>query len=245
VAGTTNAPTEYTARFVLPDLIERGRSNTLRCPVYRSAAVATCTAGTVTVLDAGGTSQVDEAAVTIVDGIATYAYSPATTLPYGEGWEVRWTLTVGGETVAATNDAALVRARLRCPVTDQDLYQRVSGLDPNGANPIHSFDNFQSHIELAWQRIERRLIERGNRPNLITSPSAFFDVALNGTLALIFEDMATRLNTAYADIAKGYRSQYEDAWRGLRFLYASTDNERADGGRRQSATPPLFACSRR
>lgn len=245
MAGTTNAPTEYSARFVLPDLIERGRTNTLRCPVYRSGVVAACTSGTITVLDASNTAQVDEAAVTVTEGIATYSYTPASTLPYGEGWEVRWTLTVDGDVLAVTNEAALVRARLRNPVTDQDLFQKVSGLDPSSPKPIHSQTDFQQKHELAWQRIQRRLIEKGNRPNLISSPSAFFDATLALTLALIFEDFTTRLNPAYADLAKGYRQQYEDAWRGLRVLYATSDDARADATKRQAPTPHLFAASRR
>lgn len=243
----TNVPTEYSVRFVLPDLLERGRANTLRCPVVRSGVIVTATSGTISILDAGGTEQVSAASCTISsEGVATYSYTPASTLSYGEGWEVRWDLLLdNGARVQATNECALVRARLNCPVSDYDLYQRVSGLDPSGAKPIHSQADFQSQLDLAWQRIERRLIEKGNRPNLISSPASFFDAALNLTLALIFENFSTRLNSAYMEQAKMFRAQYENAWKDLRFLYTTDDAVKSASGRRRAAEPPLFASSRR
>lgn len=244
----TNVPTEYSVRFVLPDLVERGRANTLRCPVIRSGVIVTATSGTITILDAAGAEQVAGASCTISsEGVATYSYTPASTLPYGEGWEVRWDLVLtGGATVQATNECALVRARLNCPVSDYDLYQRVSGLDPSGSvKPMHSQTTFQSQLDLAWQIIERRLIEKGNRPNLVSSPASFFDCALNLTLALIFENFSTRLNSAYMEQAKLFRAQYENAWKELRFTYATTDDSKGNPARRRPAEPPLFAASRR
>ena len=246
MAGTTNAPTEYAARFVLPDLLERGQANALRCPVYRAGAlVEPAAGGTVSVYDASGTARVDAATIDVTGRVATYSYTPGATLTVGEGWRVEWALTIAGSPFTARNDAALVRARLHNPVTDQDLYQVVSGLDPNGTAPIHSLPDLQEYLDAAWQKIQRRLIARGNRPNLAMSPSSFFDVALELTLALAFEDFATRLNAAHSATAKIHRDLYEAAWRDLRFLYDVDDSGQADNAtKRRSATPTFWLSGR-
>lgn len=243
--GETNVGTEYTVRFVLPDLIERGAANTLRCPVYLGGALVAPSAGTVSIYDAANVAQVSGASVTITGSVATYAYSPSASLPLGEGWRVEWALIVASAPINARNDAALVRSKLRCPITDQDLYQRVSALNPSGTAPIHALSTMQDYVDGAWQEINRRLIAKGNRPNLVLSPYSFFDVVLNLALSLVFEDFQTRLSEVHAERAATYRERYEAAWREVSFLNAYLqDGAQADPGRRRSASPVVMLCGR-
>lgn len=244
MVGTTNVDTEYTARFVLPDLIERGIANTLRCPLYLDGALVAPSSGTISIYDASNTAQVSGASATITGSVATYSYSPSASLTLGDNWRVEYTLTVSGATVYARNDAALVRARLRNPVTDADLYSRMSSLNPSNQTVIHSLSDLQDYLDASWQEIQRRLINKGRRPWLAMSPSSFYDASLWLALSLIFDDFATRLNEAYAAQAATFRERYEAAWRELTFRYDESDSGQADAARRRSANPTIWLCGR-
>jgi hypothetical protein len=234
-----------TARFLLPDQLERGRPNALSCPVWQDAALVAPSSGTVTIYDGGGAVLVSAAAVTVTGSIATYSYTPAATIPYGEGWRVEWSLVIAGVTHVFRNDGALVRVVLHSPITDADLFRRVSALDPSGLAPISSVADYQDFLDEAHAVIQLRLITNGNRPNLILSPSALREAYITLALAMIFGDFETRLSETYAERASEYRRQYERAWGELRFTYASTDE--AEGGsslRRRSASPTVWLTSR-
>ena len=127
------------ARFLYPDMLERGRANALSCPVYQSGALVEPTSGTVAVFDAAGTS-VASSAVTIAGDIATYTLpAPTTTdLSLGINWRVEWSLLIAGVDREFRNDAALVRNVLYPVLCDQDLFARQSSLDPSLPNCVHS-----------------------------------------------------------------------------------------------------------
>lgn len=238
--------TSLTARFLLPDLLERGRANALSCPVWQDGALVAPSSGTVTIYDGAGEVVVSAAAVTVTASIATYSYTPASTVDYGEGWRVEWTLVISTVTHVFRQDAALVRVVLHSPITDADLFRRVSSLDPSGSAPISSVADYQDYLDEAHTVIQGRLLAAGNRPNLILTPSALREVYLTLTLALIFEDFATKLNDAYSERATGYRQDYQEAWGDLRFSYASSDE--VDAGTlpgRRSATPTVWTTGRR
>jgi hypothetical protein len=245
-SGATTS--SLTARFLGSDLLERARANALSCPLWQDGAlVAPTEAGsTVTIWDGSGAKQVDAAAVTVTASIATYNYTPAASIVYGEGWRVEWSLIVNGITHVFRNDGALVRVVLYSPITDADLFRRVSSLDPSGQNPISSVTDYQDYLDDAHTTIQLRLVANGNRPNLILSPSSLRECYVALTLALIFDDFSTRLNETYSDRADEYRRQYERAWGGLRFTYAPDDEDTSSASlRRRTASPTVWLTSRR
>ena len=218
-------PDTYSARFTLPDLIERGVAGVLRCPMYRSGSLVAPNSGTVTVYDASGTAVVDAATVTITGSVATYSWTPPTTLTLGDRWRVRWSLAMpDGVTHRPENEAALVRARLYCPITEADLYRVESALDPSGSAPLTSLSSYADKIDEAWAQIQLRLIEAGNRPNLIIGPSALRQVTIDLALALCFADVGSRVtNPTHAETSMRYRAAYEAAWSRLSLVYDTTD----------------------
>jgi len=218
-------PDTYSARFTLPDLIERGVAGALRCPMHRSGALVAPSSGTVSVFDASGTAVVDGATATITSSVATYPWTPPTTLTLGDRWRVRWSLAMpDGVTHRPENEAALVRARLYCPITEADLYRVESALDPSGAAPLTSLASYADKIDEAWTQIQLRLIEAGNRPNLVIGPSALRQVVQDLALALCFADVGSRVaNPAHAETSMRYRAAYEAAWMRLSLTYDTTD----------------------
>ena len=244
-----SADTLYTARFQLPELLERGRANLIKCPIYRSGALVAPSSATVSVYDAAGTALVSAAAATITGSVAQYSVPSAVlaSSSYGEGWRVEWLATMPDGTVRTYDvEALLVRRALFPVVSEVDLYRVSSALDPAGAACIHSEASFANKLDEAWIQIQGRLLSQGRRPNLVLSPQALRDPHLYLSLALIYEDFSTRLNAAYAATAAGYRAEYESTLARTRFLYDDEDDNGRSGSRarRGPAVSSMWLASR-
>ncbi len=223
------------------ELFERGVDTVLRLRPARAGSAITPTSATVTITDASGTVVVSAAAATCTagSGMAVYTLTAATTasLALGEGWTLTWSVLLPGETVARSHrlEAALVRARLYPVVSDQDLFRRVSSLDPSNSARITKIEDYSPYLDDAWAIVQDRLVAKGDRPWLILSPASLREVHLVTTLQLVFEDLASRLNVAYADRALEYKTQARDAWTDVRFVYDRSDSGKvasADAGRK-------------
>lgn len=205
------------------ELVERGTDTVLRLRPARGGSAITPTSATLTLTDPGGAVVVDEDDATTPTGQAVYTVLGATTasLALGERWTVTWSVLLPGESTARTVrlEAALVRARLYPVVDDQDLFRRVSSLDPSKDAVITTIEDYSPYLDDAWGLVQRYLQAKGNRPWLVLSPEALREVHLLKTLQLVFEDLSTRLNPAYAEQAKDYRQQYAAAWLDVKFTY--------------------------
>lgn len=241
------ADTLYRSRFESPTLIERGRSQTLVCRVYAATggALSAPTSGTVTITDAANTAQVSAAAVTITDSIAVYVYAPAATLTLADGWRLEWALLMGdGNVHTFRNDGALVRCVPHPNVTEADVYRRCSALNPSGSAPITTSTDLADQIDAAWVILSGRLLNAGNRINLVMSPSALYESMILLVLALKFEDLRTRLNAAFSELAADYRNQFEAEWARVRLVYDQADDGQADGRGRKSGVASVWLTSR-
>ena len=107
-------------------------------------------------------------------------------------------------------------------------------------SPIHSAADFTSKLAAAWVRIEHRLIQQGRRPWRVIGSSDLREVHICTTLALIFEDFATRLNIADADKAKVYREEAMGAWAAVRMAYDERDTGQATPERRAGGTTSVW-----
>lgn len=217
------------------ELVERGTDTVLRLRPARAGSSLTPTSATLTLTDPAGRVVIDAAAATCTadSGQAAYTVPAATTaaLELGERWTVTWSVVLPGESVARTVrcEAALVRARLYPVVSDQDLFRRCSSLDPSRDAVITSIDDYSPYLDDAWSRVQEMLLAKGDRPWLVLSPAALRETHLTQTLAFVFDDLATRLDPAYAETAKGYRSQSAAAFRDVRFVYDRSDSGSAGG----------------
>jgi hypothetical protein len=223
---------EYQAQFDLPDLIERGRSTTLACRVSHAGTLAAPASGTVAVYDAAGTA-VASGSVTVSSGVATYSVLGTLTddLSLDDGWRVAWTLTMpDGIVHEFANEAALVRCAPAPSVTEAVLYARCPSLDPVSPNAISRRVEYSQQIREAWVELSQALLAEGWRPELVLSPSALRKPHALLTLALIFDDLATRNNPAFVETARSYREQYSAAFAAMRpFRYDADDDGVPDG----------------
>ena len=237
--------TLYSARFIVPETLERSRNNTIRCPVYRfGALVAPTVAGTCRIQKPDG-SQLIVVAAPIVGNVATATVQSSllASLPYGDGWLFEWSLTMpDGVVHVFRTDGSLVRRSLYPVVTDADLLRRHRDLAQLREASVTSE---QDYLDEAWAIINNRLIGTGKRPWLIMSPSAFRESHACLTLHLLFNDYATSAGDGrYQQLADQYGRQYEEAWGRLTFAYDENDENRPDPNRRQAGTPTWWLASR-
>lgn len=219
--------------------IEKGVDTVLRLRPARAGSAITPDAATITIEDDQGNVIIDAADAVLGDGGADYVVlgSVTTDLDLAEGWLVTWTVTLPGETVARVVplEAALILHRLSPPASDQDLFRRVSSLDPSGPKPLSaSIKDFSPYLDEAWSEIQERLIRKGDRPWLTMNPSAFRQVHVLKTLQLVFEDLRTRLNPGYAESAAGYEKQFLDAWNSLRWSYDDKNTGKPSQSKKKS-----------
>lgn len=243
-----NGSTFHAARFALPDILVRGRDSHAVLEVYYQGARKTLTTPTAKVFRPDGTLFASPTVVLSDSnrvGTITLSAASTETESLADGWRIVYTVTVDGEGYEFANEAMLVRSALYPVLTDLDLYKRVSSLDPNGTTPITSQTNFQTFRDEAYIEISQRLIQEGNRPALVLSPTALRGIHLELSLALIFEDLSTRINDAYETRATHYRRQYESAWRRLTFRYDADEDGHVDDARRRRGHGTIFLCGGR
>lgn len=230
-------------RFPLPDLIVQGQDNTITAPVYKDAVIVAPSAATVSIFNGSNVAVVSGAVASIVDGVASYQITAATTSDQtrSEGWRVQWSLSVAATVspdglIIASNDAALVLRGVHPVVTAADIWRRLRAMNPSHRARLQSED-LQDEISESWTEIQQGLIDQGNRPNLIMSPSSLRRCHLSLSIAYVFENMGK----PYAEEAAHWRDRYREAWRDLSFLYDSSDSgEIDDPGRRRPSMATLW-----
>lgn len=231
--------TRYSTDFRVADIIRRGVTTTLRCAMYRGGSLVVPASGTISVYDEAGTTIVSAAAVTVADGVATYAVlgSATSALDLGDGWRVSWSLTMpDGIVHVAENNAILARHVPHCPVSERDIWSRVPSLHPDSSGRISTRRDYSTTIDDAWVQIQDGLISRGRRHELIVTATQLREVTLLLCLALIFEDLAAGMQdgSAMRLSAADYRRQYAAAWANLSFDYDDDD----DGTPDKRSAPP-------
>lgn len=242
------APGPYSVDLPLPHHVGRGLDSTVYAPVRRSAALVAPSEGSITIYDATGAVVVSLAAVAIVDDIAQYTVSGATTagMQIGDGWRVVWRLIVAGVLVEVANDASLVIRPLHPVVSDDTLWGRVPALNPSDRSPISHLTTYQRFIDESWTMIQQRLIDQDRRPYLVVSPGALRETHLQLALSLVYDDLAARLaNPEYSVASKLAEERYEKAWNKLALKYAEPTDGQTAGPARRVGQPTIFLTSRR
>ena len=76
-------------------------------------------------------------------------------------------------------------------------------------------------------------------------PSAFRETYITLTLALIFEDLAGRLDESFGVRAEHYRKQYEGTFARMRYDYDTDDTGVRDGSPKRAGRPATIWLSGR
>lgn len=215
----------------------------LSVDVYDQAGVQqTAIAGTVSVFS-GSATVVDEAVVSVFGPPATYTLTAATTAneQTSDRWLVVWTLTIGGATHVFQRPASLVLRILDPVLIDADLVELHSDLEEL-RDPSQT--SFEAQREAAWVQVNRWLIDKGNRPNLIVGSDALRDVHRYKTLEIIFRDWALSVGDGrYSELAETYRTLAQDAFDRTQLLYDRDESGQLNAGEDKPPTPVTFLSS--
>jgi len=212
------AETRYAPRLDVPFAIERGRSQTLQCPVYSGATLAAPSSGTCTVYSPSESAV--SGAVTITDSVAEYAVTGLGSYDYGDGWAVEFALVMpDGATHTYRNTAALCKVAPQQAVVPADLYRREPYLDPTSAGAVASEDwsgqCLEAHLEL-----QRRLWARGRRPWQIVDQSALRQCELLLALSYAYRALTARDTSGTAlTQAEHYHAEQARAWARITVRY--------------------------
>lgn len=232
------------ARWELPyELIERGRTSTLRLRLFRDGAKITPSSVTVALTDASNTALTVGTPSLGAEGYEASVGSAATAgLALGTGYRVEWVATLAdGRVYTYDISVALCRRVLYPTVSDFDVRRRWPHIDPTQPGSMVSRANHQQHIDDAWWTLQRRLIDMGRRPWMILGPSSLHEPHLLLAGVLIHKSLAARGNPTLLAMAEQLERDYERAMGRVTFEYdVDEDGRDDDPDSRASATSSLW-----
>lgn len=230
------AETTYIAHLVEPGYaIERGRDNTLTCPVHARTGLTAPRSGACTIRTAHGI--ISSGAVVVVFGVAEYTITATemSGLSYSDDVSVEWALVMpDGVTHTFRSDGAICRVSGQQRVIPADLYRLEPYLDPLAAGAVWSQTGVNQCIE-AHLEVETDLWLRGRRPYLVVSQTALRRVELLTALRMCCEALATTGRTTYADKVQRYTDQLAVAKSATTLQYDVDGDGRIDDASHRSA----------
>jgi len=240
---TTSTP--YAPQIKIPELLERGKSNTTTLPIFRDGVLAVPTEVRYTLFKPDQTKLVDNALATFPANIPTYVHSAPNldnSLELGEGYLQEWKITLVGEVYTFRRMTAVVLRRLYPVVSDGDLtatYSQLADIRPS------NLTSYQTYIDEAWFTLVQRMrTEGGGMEYLVMSPEAFRAAHQNLALYYIFRDFHSSLgqsNGRYLDLANEHFSQYKDEWKRINFIYDHNhDGQTGNPNDRVAKQPVIF-----
>ncbi len=235
----TSSEVEYTYPQRYPEMLVRGRLNTVTMPVMHDGAVVSITASgsTFTLLDPAGTAIVSAAAVTVTNGVPSYAILaatlPSTLTPLGEGWQEVWVLQTPTGERTIDREAALILRPL-VPVLD---YAALLEDYPQLASWNLTAVEWQAFITAAWGEILNDLIAAGHLPYLVKSSPAFRLNHKHRTYAKGFNALSLHQSNRgnFAAMATSHKAEADAAWKGINFKTDDDQDGRVDDDARRRA----------
>ena len=230
-----------TYRHRSPRMIQRGQTVSLSCDVFdASSAQQTATAATFTLLS-GSKTVVDAAAASSLGPPASYTLADSITASesLSDRWLERWAQTIGGTVHTFERQAFLVRNALRPVITDTDLTDLHSDLADLRDDDQTSFE---AQRGAAFDWVQGRLIQKGNRPQLILNEWQLAECHRARTLEIIFNDFAASINAnqRYRELADYYRELAKTEFDSLQLVYDFDEDGKIDEGDHRSGSPVTF-----
>lgn len=223
-------------RYQLPRMLIRGVAQTVTADIYSDAGTQqTATAGTYTLFQGSNSTALLTQAVASFGPPASTSIAASVTASedLATDWMEIWSLTIGGVSRDYQRPVYLVRRELYPTITDTDLLDYHTDL-ADVRDPANS--TFQGQRDQAWTSIQKRLIERGNFPQLIMDDWALREIHVYKTLELIFRDAAQEIGDGrWKELAGEYARLFTEAWDRTNFRYDQDQEGTIDADDRSSA----------
>ncbi len=237
--------TPYAPQIKIPELLERGKSNTSTLPIYRDGVLAVPTEVRYTLYKPDQTKFVDNASASFPGNIPTYVH-PASQLGsdllLGEGYLQEWKITIVGDEFIFRRMCSLVLRRIYPVVSDGDLtatYSQLADIRPS------NLTSYQTYIDEAWYTMVQRMrTEGGGLEYLVMSAESFRAAHQIDYGYYIFRDFHSSLgqsNGRYLDLANEHYAQYKDEWKRINFIYDHNhDGQSANPEDRVAKQPVIY-----
>ena len=203
--------TLYSFRSQYPDVLARGRTNTLVGTLEYNGTKPTISAATCQLYDKSGNA-ISGLTMSLADNTLTVTVPAASlpdTLALGEGYREVWTFTINSIPYQYERTAALARIQLSPAITKSDVTRRLPSIE----RTLGASLTVQSFMDQAWEKLIRQLLKAGHLSYLIRTPDALRECHLLLTLTLACEAAAFGSDNAqYAEAATRYRGQWEKEW---------------------------------
>ena len=172
-----SSSTPYAPQIKIPELLERGKSQTSTLPIYRDGVLVAPTAVRYTLIAPDSSKVVDNAVATYPGNIPEYTHSAGVlsdSLNLGEGYLQEWTVTLSGSPYIFRRNLAIVKRRLYPVVSDGDLtatYSQLADIRPS------TLTSYQTYIDEAWYTMIQRLRQEGGGLEYLVMSAASFRAA--------------------------------------------------------------------
>lgn len=213
----------------VPYLLVRGETQTLTAPLRHgpAGALVSVDSGTITIARPDGTSSVSGAAVTVSSSTMTYGVTPAASETLGEGWQVRWTPTIGGVVYPVIRvDAYMCQYVPYNTVSVIDLYHRMPELE--GRIPQRQGDRgdgtgWQPQIDATHYELLQRLIDDGRRPWEIVGVTGAREWCIARAVQRCVMATPHGADSALGQSAKELSFEVERLWARMKIQYQADD----------------------
>lgn len=228
-----------------PRSVQRGVATTLTLTIVDTSTGTTQTpsAATVQIRDGSTVILAATAATTLGSGgySATYSLAAATipdTIALTDRWLETWTLTIGGVDYTFTLTGSLCRTLYHSPLTEAHLltaHPQLSSIRPPG------YTTYGAWLDEAQGWIERKLLQRGRRAELVFDAWALRDAHLFQALHLIFKAFSSSLGAGkYQELADRYEAAALDEFKAAKFRYDKDQTGTVDTDAQESSNAPLM-----
>lgn len=237
----------YAPRIRVPQMFQRGKTQTTELAIYRNGGIVTPTNATYQLLDEDGSDIISTTTAVISSSKCQFTINASTfpdTMSLSDGLFELWEVEIEGVDYTFQRPAFLCIRPLYPVISDIDLESSYSDL----ANllPSSYTDGWQRYIDEAYIRIIERLRSLGNLPYLITDPQALRASHLELALALIWRNMHSSLgqsNGRYLDLYNLHIKSYEYSFKQCSFRYDLSEQGRAEEVDKRRAAFPMITTS--
>ncbi len=230
--------TPYTPDFKVPEQLQRDRDAALSCAVLRAGVAVVVVSGNLQILRPDGSELHSAAIVVGPDSEATLTVAAAVLAaePFQWGYSFYWTLTLTGTPATQTfrNTGGIVRVHPSPPAHVGSILERRPNLNRRLAGLGQA--SWQPQLDSAWWALQRWLIAKGNRPNLLVEPSELLELHRAWSMWLIYDTLAE--NADEDEVLSGERDRFEAA---LDRIRKTVTFRYADGDELQTADDPRSA----
>jgi hypothetical protein len=197
-------------------------------PLVEGGGAAPVTAATVALYGPDGAEVIAPTACTVSGGTVAATLTVPASARYDDRYYLVWALTITGYVTPwqHRDEAQVVRYRLSCPISHEDIVRLAPAIDATRRGAVTRTESYDGQIREAWNQIQTRLLQHGNRPNLIVSASALRTACLDLTLHLIYAMLASQQsNPAYDDARDRHWMRYDEEMGRVKLTWAADDGD--------------------